>query len=144
MTDIARVVVRFLTCLVLTVLVIGLALVVPELGGHVYSPAAQRWGAIAQLALSTPVVLWGGWPHFVRGWARASEGNPDSYTLLGVAVAIAYAYSVVALLWPELFPDALRAAHGLVPVYFTVASVLVTLALLGDLRGMRRRRRAGS
>lgn len=140
----ARVSLRFLVSLALTVLVIGLALVVPQLGGHVYSPATQRWGAIAQLVLATPVVLWGCWPHLVRGWAGAKNGSPNRYTLLGFAVGIAYAYSVVAVLWPELFPDAFRGTHGLVTPYFTAATVIVTLALLGELLGMRRRRRAGA
>ena len=77
-----RVSVRFRVSLALTVLVTGLALVVPRLGGHVYAPGTQRWGAIAQFALATPVVLWGGWPHLVRGWAGAIAGRPDSNTLI--------------------------------------------------------------
>jgi len=144
MTDFARVAVQFWVCLALTVLVIGLALVVPALGGHVYAPATQRWGAIAQLVLATPVVLWGGWPHLVRDWAGAKSGSPDRNTLISFAAVTAYVYSIVAVFWPELFPVALRGTHGLVTPYFTAATVIVTLALLAELLGSRRRRRAGT
>ena len=135
---------RFWISLASTVLVIGLALVVPQLGGHVYASGTQRWGAIAQFVLSTLVVLWGGWPLLLRGWAGAKSGSPDRYTLIGFAAGIAYAYSVVAVLWPELFPDALRGTHGLVTPYFTAATVIVMLALLVELLGVRRKRRAGA
>lgn len=142
--DVARVSLRFWVSLALTVLVIGLALVVPQLGGHVYAPGIQRWGAIAQLVLATPVVFWGCWPYLVRGWDGARNGSPDRYTLIGFAAGIAYAYSVVAVLWPELFPDAFRGTHGMVTAYFAAATVIVTLALLVELLGARRRRRAGA
>ena len=139
-----RVSLRFWVSLALTVLVIGLALVVPQLGGHVYAPGTQRWGAVAQFVLSTLVVLWGGWPLFLRGWAATRNGSPDRYTLTGFAAGIAYGYSVVAVLWPDLFPDALRGTHGLVMPYFAAATVIVTLVLLVEMLGARRRRRAGA
>lgn len=142
--EIASVSLRFWISLASTVLVIGLALVVPQLGGHVYAPRTQRWGAIAQFVLSTPAVLWGGWPLYLRAWAGAKNGSSDRYTLIGTAAGIAYAYSVLTVLWPELFPDAFRGTHGMVTAYFTVATVIVTLALLVELLGSRRRRRAGS
>jgi len=136
--------VRFWVSLVLTVLVIALAVVVPQLGGHVYSPATQLWGAAAQLVLATPVVLWGGWPHLLRGWAAAKNGSPDRYTLIGFAAGIAYAYSIAAVLWAEVLPEAFRGAHGRPTVYFTAATMIVTFALLGELLGSWRSRRAGA
>lgn len=140
----ARVAARFWICLILSVLVAALVMVVPRLGGHVYSPTMQSWGAIAQLALATPVVLWGCWPHLVRGWADAKSGNPGRYTLIGMTAGIAYAYSAVAVLWPELFPDAFRGTHGLVRPHFITATAIVTLALLVELLAARRRWRRGA
>ncbi len=142
--EIAKIALRFWVSLALSVPVVVLVMVVPNLGGHFYSPATQQWGALAQLALATPVVLWGCWSYFVRGWAGAKSGNPNMYTLIGLGVAVAYAYSVVAALAPEIFPGSFRGASGRVEVYFEAAAVIVTLVLLGEWLELRARGRTGA
>jgi Cu+-exporting ATPase len=142
--EIAKVAVRFWVCFALSLPVAALAMVVPHLGGHVYTPAAGRWGVIAQLALATPVVLWGCRSYFARGWAGAMNGHPNMYTLIGLGVGVAYAYSVVAVLAPGIFPGSFRGAGGQVEVYFEAAAVIVTLVLLGEWLELRARGRTGA
>jgi Cu+-exporting ATPase len=90
------------------------------------------------LLLATPVVLWGGWPFFVRGWASVVSRHLNMFTLIGLGVGAAYAYSVVATLAPGLFPDAFR-MMGEVAVYFEPAAVIVVLVLLGQVLELRAR-----
>jgi P-type Cu+ transporter len=82
--------------------------------------------------LACPVVLWGGWPFFVRAWYSVVNRSLNMFTLIGLGVAVAFIYSVVATLFPDLFPASFRDAHGNVPVYFETASVITTLVLLGQ------------
>jgi len=96
-----------------------------------------------QLALATPVVLWGGWPFFERFWASLKTRNLNMFTLIGLGVGVAYAYSVVATLAPGLFPASLRTMGGLVPVYFEAAAVITTLVLLGQVLELRARAATG-
>jgi len=96
-----------------------------------------------QMALATPVVLWGGWPFFERFWASLKTRNLNMFTLIGLGVGVAYAYSVVATLAPGLFPPALRTMGGLVPVYFEAAAVITTLVLLGQVLELRARAATG-
>jgi Cu+-exporting ATPase len=91
-----------------------------------------------QLALATPVVLWGGWPFFVRGWASVVTRNLNMFTLIALGVAAAYVYSVIATLAPGIFPDSFRMG-GEVAVYFEPAAVIVTLVLLGQVLELRAR-----
>jgi Cu+-exporting ATPase len=91
-----------------------------------------------QLVLATPVVLWAGWPFFERCVASIRTGNPNMWTLIGLGVAAAYGYSVVATLAPEAFPPELR-THGGVAVYFEAAAVIVSLTLMGQLLELRAR-----
>jgi len=91
-----------------------------------------------QLALATPVVLWGGWPFFVRGWASVVNRHLNMFTLIALGVGAAYAYSVVATLAPGLFPDSFR-LMGEVAVYFEPAAVIVVLVLLGQVLELRAR-----
>src|SRR5918998_3298245 len=96
-----------------------------------------------QLALATPVVLWGGWPFFVRGWTSVVNRHLNMFTLIALGVGAAYAYSVVATLAPGLFPDSFRMGAD-VAVYFEPAAVIVVLVLLGQVLELRARSRTGA
>ena len=104
-------------------------------------PDGMSMGAVQwiQFALATPVVLWGGWPFFVRGWQSLLTWNLNMFTLIGLGVAVAWGYSVVALLLPGLFPPAMRMAEGRVHVYFEAAAVITALVLLGQVLEQRAR-----
>jgi Cu+-exporting ATPase len=97
-----------------------------------------------ELLLATPVVLWGGWPFFVRGWKSIVTWNPNMFTLIGLGVAIAYVYSLVAALFPSIFPAAFRGANGEVGTYFEAAAVITTLVLLGQVLELRARSKTGA
>jgi Cu+-exporting ATPase len=99
-------------------------------------PRTVRW---IELALASPVVLWGGASYFTRGWAGATARSPNMYTLIGLGVGVAYAYSVFAALAPDQFPAAFRDQAGQVAVYFEAAGVIVTLVLLGEVLELRAR-----
>jgi Cu+-exporting ATPase len=99
---------------------------------------AGRWG---ELILATPVVLWGGWPFFVRGWASIVNRSPNMFTLIALGTGVAYLDSVAAVLAPGLFPRSFRDHHGEVGVYFEAAAVIVTLVLLGQVLELRARSR---
>ena len=124
------------------------ALVVLDMGAHVFhlnllpflSPETQQW---LKLALAIPAVLWCGWPFFVRGFASIRSGYLNMFTLIGLGTGAAFLYSVVATVAPWLFPDAMRDANGLVPVYYEAASVIVALVLLGQVLELRARERTG-
>ena len=128
---------RFRLSLVLTVPVLLLAMLLPQLGGHVYTPAAQRWSAFVQLALATPVVLWAGRPFFHKFWLSLMNRSPNMYTLIGLGVALAYLYSVIGVIAPGIFPQEFREHGGAVGVYFEAAAVIVTLVLLGEVLQLR-------
>jgi P-type Cu+ transporter len=101
---------------------------------------AMNW---IQLALAAPVVLWGGWPFFVRGWASLVNRHLNMFTLIALGVGAAFGYSVVATLAPDLFPDSFR-MMGEVAVYFEPAAVIVVLVLLGQVLELRARSRTSS
>jgi Cu+-exporting ATPase len=92
-----------------------------------------------EFALATPVVLWGGWPFFVRGWQSVVTWNLNMFTLIGLGVSVAWTYSVVALLAPGIFPPVMQHADGTVAVYFEAAAVIVALVLLGQVLELRAR-----
>ena len=96
-----------------------------------------------QLALATPVVLWGGWPFFERMWASLKSRSLNMFTLIGLGVGVAYGYSVVGTVVPDAFPTSLRTMGGLVPVYFEAAAVITTLVLLGQVLELRARSATG-
>jgi Cu+-exporting ATPase len=106
----------------------------------VISVRALTW---VELILATPVVLWGGWPFFVRGWQSIINRSLNMFTLIGLGVAVAYGYSVVAALAPGIFPASFRDASGQVGVYFEAAAVITTLVLLGQVMELRARSRTG-
>ncbi len=105
------------------------------------SPRALTW---MELFLATPVVLWAGWPFFVRAWQSAVNRSPNMFTLIGMGVGVAYVYSVVATIVPEIFPPSFREASGQVGVYFEAAAVITTLVLLGQVLELRARSRTGA
>ena len=98
-----------------------------------------RWGQVLQLALAAPVVLWGGWPFFVRAVQSIRTWNLNMFTLIGLGVTVAFGYSLVATLAPGIFPDAFRDAGGHVAVYFEAAAVITTLVLLGQVLELKAR-----
>jgi Cu+-exporting ATPase len=110
----------------------------PLVGGM--SHAARGW---LELALATPVVLWGGWPFFVRGVRSIANRSPNMFTLIALGVGVAFAYSVTAVLAPGLFPVSFRDHTGRVGTYFEAAAVIVTLVLVGQVLELRARRRTG-
>ncbi len=124
---------RFLWTLPLTVIVLVLAM----FGQHfpALSTSARTW---LELVLSTPVVLWAGWPFFQRCVQSIRNRSPNMWTLIGIGVAAAYGYSVVATLAPGLFPDSFH-EHGRVGVYFEAAAVIISLTLLGQVLELRAR-----
>ncbi len=124
---------RFWWTLPLTVVVFLLAMLGDRL--TFLSMGARTW---LELALSTPVVLWAGWPFFERCVQSIRNRSPNMFTLIGIGVASAFGYSVVATVAPDLFPDSFR-EHGRVGVYFEAAAVIVSLTLLGQLLELRAR-----
>ncbi|MDE2434772.1 MAG: heavy metal translocating P-type ATPase [Sphingomonadales bacterium] len=128
---------------------IGLALTLPvfllEMGSHLlpalHHLVPMRLSIWVQLALATPVVLWAGWPFFERGWLSLKTRNLNMFTLIAMGTGVAWAYSMVAALAPDLFPSAFRNADGSVPVYFEAAAVITVLVLLGQVLELRARER---
>ena len=103
--------------------------------------AVTRW---IEVVLAAPVVVWGGWPFFVRAWQSFRNKSPNMFTLIGLGVAVSFLYSVVATVAPSWFPPTFRDEHGQVGVYFEVAAVIVTLVLLGQVLELRARGRTGA
>lgn len=94
-----------------------------------------------EFALATPVVLWGGWPFFVRAWHSVKSWNPNMFTLISLGVSVAWTYSVVALLFPTIFPPQMRSTEGTIHVYFEAAAVITALVLMGQVLELRARSR---
>ncbi len=135
---------RFWVSLVFTVPVFVIAMgdLLPGQPVSAVLPAAVRpW---IELLLAAPVVLWGARPFFVRAWRSIVTRNLNMFTLIGLGVAVAYGYSVVAVLLPDLFPAAFRDVNGHVAVYFEAAAVIVTLVLLGQVLELRARSQTGA
>jgi Cu+-exporting ATPase len=128
---------RFWIGLVLTLPVLSL-----EMGGHLtdlhmlLGKTLSNW---IQFALATPVVLWAGWPFFVRGYQSLLTRNLNMFTLIAMGTGVAWLYSVVAVLIPDLFPPTFRDAEGAVAVYFEAAAVITVLVLLGQMLELRAR-----
>jgi Cu+-exporting ATPase len=123
-------------------LVLALPVFVLEMGGHIASlhmVLGQKWSSWLQFALASPVVLWAGWPFFVRAWQSVRTRNLNMFTLIAMGTGVAWLYSVVALLLPGLFPPGFRGAHGAVAVYFEAAAVITVLVLLGQVLELRAR-----
>ena len=97
-----------------------------------------------EFALATPVVWWGGWPFFIRGWQSVLTWNLNMFTLIALGVSVAWGYSVVALVLPMIFPVAMQMEGGLVGVYFEAAAVIIALVLLGQVLELRARSRTNA
>jgi P-type Cu+ transporter len=136
---------RFNVSVVLTVPVFLIAMrhFIPGLS-PLLGKVPARFLTWTELVLSTPVVLWCAWPFFVRGWQSVVTWNPNMFTLIGLGTGVAYVYSLIAALFPGLFPASFRAEGGLVSVYFEAAAVITTLVLLGQVLELRARSRTGA
>ena len=130
---------RFWTCLTLTLPVVGLGMTEMLSPVRAWIPQAVRdW---LQLLLATPVVLWGGWPFFKRGWASILNRSPNMFTLIAMGTGTAFSYSFVALAFPDIFPLSFRDSAGHVGVYFEAAAAITTLVVLGQVLELRARSR---
>jgi P-type Cu+ transporter len=125
--------------LALPVFVLGMAHVFPNAPSWV----ASDWSRWLQFLLSTPVVLWCGWPFFVRGWQSIRNRSPNMFTLIAMGVGVAYIYSAVVMLAPGIFPPSFQ-EHGRIGVYFEAAAIITVLVLLGQVLELRARSRTGS
>ena len=108
---------------------------------HALSPRLINW---LQFLLATPVVLWGGWPFFQRGWASIVNRSPNMFTLIAIGTGAAYFFSVFALFFPGVFPASFRGHGGEVAVYFEAAAVITALVLLGQVLELRARSQTSS
>ncbi len=141
LTDMTR---RFWVSTVLTI-----PLVLITMGSYIpgislealISPQLRKW---LELVFATPVVLWGGWPFFVRMWQSVVNRSPNMFTLIGLGVGVAYVYSIVAALVPDMFPASFRGRSGEVGTYFEAAAVIVTLVLLGQVLELKARSKTGA
>jgi P-type Cu+ transporter len=135
---------RFWVCLLLTVplLVIAMADMVGGMAGkRAWSEGWLRW---IELLLATPVVLWGGWPFFQRGWASVVNRSTNMFTLIAMGTGIAYLYSLIASAFPQIFPATMRVMAARPPVYFEAAAAITTLVLLGQVLELHARSRTGA
>jgi Cu+-exporting ATPase len=121
---------------------LALPAVVLEMGGHLagphnwIDPTLSNW---IQLVCATPVVLWAGWPFFVRGWQSLVTRNLNMFTLIAMGTGVAYVYSLIGTIAPQVFPDTFRGHGGAVAVYFEAAAVITVLVLLGQVLELRAR-----
>ncbi|HXU08550.1 MAG TPA: copper-translocating P-type ATPase, partial [Blastocatellia bacterium] len=135
---------RFKIGVVLTVPLLLLAMSDLIPGQPVQHAISMRVLGFIQLALATPVVLWGGWPFFQRGWASVVHRSLNMFTLIAVGTGVAYWYSVIGTFFPDLFPASFRGHDGEVGVYFEVSAAIVVLVLLGQVLELRARSRTSN
>lgn len=135
---------RFWWCLALTLPVVLLAMSEMIPGQPIHHALGYRSTIWLQLALATPVVLWGGWPFFQRGWASLVNRQLNMFTLIAIGTGTAFVYSLVATVVPGIFPPSFRGHDGQVAVYFEAAAVITTLVLLGQVLELRARRQTSS
>ncbi len=123
---------------------LSLPLLIIAMGKHIPMEVFNKLNSIQyiqyfELFLATPVVLWAGWPFFVKGYKSIINKSPNMFTLIALGVGVAYIYSLIATLFPDLFPESFRDHHGEVAVYFEPAAVIVTLILLGQVLELKAR-----
>ena len=135
---------RFWVCLALTLPVFLLAMSDMIPGRPIQHLFSLRLLGYAQLALASPVVLWGGRPFFERGWASLVNRHLNMFTLIALGTGTAYVYSFLAVLSPSVFPSSFRDPGGNVPIYFEASAVITTLVLLGQVLELRARAETGS
>jgi Cu+-exporting ATPase len=135
---------RFWISLALTVplLIIAMGSMRPGMRLHDYISA--RGLAWLELLLASPVVLWGGWPFFQRGWASVVNRSSNMFTLIAIGTGAAYLYSLIATIFPAIFPSSVRGMGGQPEVYFEAAAAITTLVLLGQVLELRARSRTGA
>ena len=134
---------RFWICLgpSLLVMLLAMADMIPGLSlPQTFAGSTKNW---VQWLLATPVVLWGGWPFFVRGWRSFMTWKLNMFSLIALGTGAAFAFSVVALLFPAMLPDTFKVG-GMTPLYFEAAAVIVTLVLLGQVLELRARSQTNS
>ena len=141
LTDMTR---RFWVSVALTILVLVSAMAEYIPGRPLEQLASPRFWTWFELILSTPVILWGGWPFFVRCWQSLVNRSLNMFTLIGLGVGVAYLYSLIAALAPEFFPASFRDEAGVVAVYFEAAAAIVTLVLLGQVLELKARSQTGA
>jgi len=135
---------RFWVSVALAVPLFGIAMSEFLPGNPIERIASMRVLVWIELALATPVVVWGGWPFFVRFWQSIINRSLNMFTLIGLGVAVAYIYSVIAALLPQIFPASFRDQMGSVPVYFEAAAVITALVLLGQVLELKARSSTGT
>lgn len=108
----------------------------PEFFAGIIQPGTRQW---LEMFLATPVVLWGGWPFFTRGWKSLVTRHLNMFTLIALGISVAWGYSVFAVLLPGIFPDSVRNEMGVIPVYFEASAVITALVLLGQVLELRAR-----
>ena len=134
---------RFWVCAALTVPLVVLAMARMFFMERFAAWFPGRTLPLVELALATPVVLWGGWPFFVRAWRSIENRSLNMFTLIGIGTGTAYLYSLVAALAPQWFPESFR-MHGEVALYFEAAATIITLVLLGQVLELRARHQTGA
>jgi len=135
---------RFWGSLVLTLPVFAIAMGEMIPGNPLSANFETRTLCWIQLVLGTPVVLWGGWPFFSRGWASLRTLHLNMFTLISIGTSAAWIYSTFATISPEIFPASFRGADGQVAVYFEASAVIITLVLLGQVLELRARSQTGA
>ncbi len=135
---------RFWVSVALTVPLLAVAMTDMWPGSGLQQAIRGRWLPWAELALATPVVLWGGWPFFQRGWASIVNRSANMFTLIAMGTGVAYVFSLFATIFPQAFPAAFRQMNGAPPVYFEASAAIVTLVLLGQVLELRARSRTGA
>lgn len=135
---------RFILSGVLSILLLMISMGGMALEGRLGITLSHGMNQWLQLILATPVVLWGGWPFFERGYASLANRSLNMFTLIALGTGMAYFYSVIAVLAPGWFPEGFRLQDGSVPVYFESAALIVTLVLLGQVLELRARNRTGA
>jgi len=120
---------------------LALPVVALEMGAHLFrfAPLSHRASTLTELVFATPVVLWGGWPFFVRGARSLRTRHLNMFTLIALGTGAAYAYSIIAALAPQIFPAEFHDPHGGVAIYFEASAVIIVLVLLGQVLELRAR-----
>jgi Cu+-exporting ATPase len=131
------------TALTIPILLVAMSDLIPGTSSllRLASPRTWEW---FELILATPVVLWGGWPFFVRGWRSIAARNLNMFTLIGLGVGVSYFFSIVGAVLPGIFPASFRGPGGEVAVYFEAAAAITTLVLLGQVMELRARSQTGA
>jgi Cu+-exporting ATPase len=135
---------RFSISLAMTAPLLIIAMADMASGMPIQRALPEGWLAWIELVLATPVVLWGGWPFFQRGWRSVVNRSTNMFTLIAMGTGVAYVYSLVATAFPQIFPESFRGMSGRPEVYFEAAAAITTLVLLGQVLELRARSRTSA